>query len=70
MTIKQEDLDLITKILKSGQQLPSQFKDLLFPVEHKEYLLSYKDKLRKEDILSNLDGSFPCPLQTDKVFNE
>ena len=70
MTIKQEDLDLITKILETGQQLPSQFKDLLFPVEHKEYLLSYKDKLRKEDILSNLDGSFPCPLQTDKVFNE
>lgn len=62
------EIDFIINALKSGSKIPQQFKDLLFPTENKEYILNYSGKLRKEDILSNLDGSFPCPLQIDEVF--
>lgn len=69
MKITQDLKDQIIKILENGNDIPEHFKDILFPVKNKEYLLSYSGKLRKEDILSNVDGVLPCPLQVDKIFN-
>lgn len=65
----QEQKDALIKILQQGQSIPEEFKDIIFPTEHKEYLLSYVGKMRKEDILANKDGVSPCPLQIDKIFN-
>lgn len=58
----------IIEAIKNNQDL-SQFKEFLFPIEHKEYLLTYQNKMKKEDILNNKDGSFACPIQIDKTFN-
>lgn len=69
MTISQELKKSIINYLEQGKEIPEEFKDLLFPATQKEYLLSYAGKMRKEDVLANLDGVSPCPLQIDKVFN-
>lgn len=69
MTISQELKKSIINYLEQGKEIPEEFKDLLFPAKQKEYLLSYAGKMRKEDVLANLDGVSPCPLQIDKVFN-
>lgn len=69
LNLSDDDLNIIIQSLLQKNPLPSQFKDLLFPTENHEYVLNYYGKLRKEDILSNLDGSFPCPLQVDEIFN-
>lgn len=63
--LKKQIIDTISK----NRQLPNSFQNLLFPVEHKEYILNYVDKMRKEDVLANTDGVEPCPLQIDKIFN-
>ena len=40
----QEQKDALIKILQQGQSIPEEFKDIIFPTEHKEYLLSYTGK--------------------------
>ena len=61
--------DYIIELLDKGERIPEDFKYKLFPVEHKEYELAYAGKMRKEDLLADDDGSFPVPLQLEKVFN-
>lgn len=61
--------DYLIDLLEKGQNIPEDFKYKLFPVEHKEYELAYAGKMRKEDLLADDDGSFPVPLQIEKVFN-
>lgn len=61
--------DYIIELLDKGEPIPEDFKYKLFPVEHKEYELAYAGKMRKEDLLANDDGSFPVPLQLERVFN-
>lgn len=69
MNLSQENKDALISLLQQGQSIPEEFKELIFPTEQKEYLLSYVGKMRKEDILANKDGVNPCPLQVDKIFN-
>lgn len=61
--------DYLIKLIQDGNEIPEDFKYMLFPTTHKEYELAYAGKMRKEDILANEDGSFPVPLQVEKVFN-
>ncbi len=61
--------DFIIALIEKGDPIPENFRDKLFPTDHKEYELTYADKMRKEDLLANDDGSFPVPLQVEKIFN-
>lgn len=61
--------DYLINLIDNGEAIPEDFKYKLFPVEQREYELAYAGKMRKEDLLANDDGSFPVPLQVEKVFN-
>lgn len=67
--LSKAEKDYIIDLLNKGECIPEDFKYKLFPIEHKEYELAYAGKMRKEDLLSNDDGSFPVPIQVEKVFN-
>ncbi|MDD4760394.1 MAG: DNA methyltransferase [Bacteroidaceae bacterium] len=67
--LSKAEKDYIIELLDKGENIPEDFKNKLFPVEHKEYELAYAGKMRKEDLFANEDGSFPVPLQVEKVFN-
>ncbi len=56
----------IVGYLESGQEIPDDYKHLLFPPERREYELVYKGKEREEDIVANTWG---VPLQAVKTFN-
>ena len=56
----------ITGYLQSGQDIPDDYKHLLFPPERQEYELVYAGKEREEDIIANTWG---VPLQPVKTFN-
>lgn len=58
----------IIKLLQEGRQLPEEFHDYLFPVNHKEYELTYKGKVSKQKILSLAEEPQSIPLQTVKHF--
>lgn len=60
--------DVIQK-LQTGEPLPVYLQDVLFPTSNLEYKLTYFGKMRREDVLSNLDEVYPVPLQTEKIFN-
>ena len=36
--------DHLIELLKQGKDIPAEFQDVLFPVNHKEYELTYKNK--------------------------
>jgi len=61
--------NFIIDLLEKGENLPEDLKYKLFPTETKEYELAYAGKMSRENLLSNEDGSFPVPLQIEKVFN-
>ena len=67
--LNKHEIELIIECLKNGDQVPEGYRDILFPTLQKEYELTYSGKMRKEDILSNEDGTFPVPLQVERVFN-
>ena len=67
--LTKHEIDFLIKTLKSGKELPLDYKYQLFPTKQKEYELAYAGKMRKEDLLANEDGVFPVPLQIEKVFN-
>ena len=67
--LNKHEIELIIECLKNGDQVPEGYRDVLFPTLQKEYELTYSGKMRKEDILSNEDGTFPVPLQVERVFN-
>ena len=56
----------IIEILKSSNELPDNFKHILFPPEKKEYELVYAGKERQEDILAD---TISVPLQPVKTFS-
>ena len=58
----------IIKLLEEDKQLPEELQYILFPTKEKEYKLTYADKMRKEDILSNEDGVTAVPVQIQKTF--
>ncbi|MCK4793226.1 MAG: site-specific DNA-methyltransferase [Desulfobacteraceae bacterium] len=55
----------IIQILESGEDLPLDYKYILFPPEKKEYELVYDGKEREEDILAD---TMAVPLQPVKTF--
>ena len=55
----------IVELLERGEDLPLDYKHLLFPPERKEYELVYAGKEREEDILAETMG---VPLQPLKTF--
>lgn len=68
--LNKAEKDYLIDLLEKGESIPEDYKYKLFPAKNKEYELSYAGKMRKEDLLANHDGSFPSPLQIEKVFNK
>jgi len=61
------DRERIIKLLEKGEELPLDYKNILFPLEKKEYELVYAGKEREEDILAD---TMAVPLQPIKTFGE
>ena len=59
----------LINLIESGEQIPEDYKYLLFPNLQEEYELTYAGKMRREDILAGEDGTLPVPLQLERVFN-
>lgn len=68
MKLNEIDKRYLIKLLESGEQIPEDYKYVLFPSMQEEYELTYAGKMRKEDVLAGEDGTFPVPLQIDRVF--
>lgn len=67
--LSKAEKDYVIDLLEKGESIPEDFKYKLFPVNHKEYELAYAGKMRREDLLADDDGSFPVPLQIERLFN-
>lgn len=67
--LSKAEKDYVIDLLEKGESIPEDFKYKLFPVDHKEYELAYAGKMRKEDLLADDDGSFPVPLQIERLFS-
>jgi len=61
------DRERIIELLEKGEDLPLDYKHILFPPEKKEYELVYAGKQREEDILAD---TMAVPLQPIKTFGE
>lgn len=68
--LSKAEKEYIINLLDKGEAIPEDYKYKLFPINHKEYELVYAGKMRKEDLLANDDGSFPVPLQIEKIYND
>ena len=64
-TLNKRDRERISKLLETGEDLPLDYKHILFPPEKKEYELVYAGKEREEDILAD---TMAVPLQPIKTF--
>ncbi len=62
--LSKKDRDRIFQLLESGNDLPDDYKHILFPPEKKEYELVYAGKEREEDILAD---TISVPLQPVKT---
>ena len=62
--LSKKDRERIIEILESGEELPIDYKHILFPPEKKEYELVYAGKEREEDILAD---TMAVPLQPIKT---
>lgn len=69
MKITEIDKKYLISLLESGEQIPEDYKYLLFPNIQEEYELTYAGKMRKEDVIAWEDGTLPVPLQVERVFN-
>ena len=67
--LNKHDVQFLVECLKNGQEIPYDYKHLLFPTQQKEYELVYAGKKRKEDVLADNEEAKPVPLQVEKVFN-
>lgn len=67
--LNEMDKKYIINLIENGEQIPEDYKYMLFPNLQEEYELTYAGKMRKEDILAGEDGTFPVPLQIDRIFN-
>ena len=63
-----EQKKYLVELLENDMPIPEDMKYVLFPTLKEEYDLEYAGKMRKEDLLANEDGTFPLPLQIDRVF--
>ena len=69
MELNEIDKKYLIGLLESGEQIPEDYKYVLFPNLQEEYELTYAGKMRKEDVLAGEDGTFPVPLQVERIFN-
>jgi len=69
MKLNEIDKKYLIGLLESGEQIPEDYKYVLFPNLQEEYELTYAGKMRKEDVLAGEDGTFPVPLQVERIFN-
>ncbi|MDR0604187.1 MAG: site-specific DNA-methyltransferase [Bacteroidales bacterium] len=67
--LSEKEREFLMERLANGTSIPDDFKEKLFPAAQKEYELRYAGKMRKEDLLSDQDGTFAVPLQTEKIYN-
>lgn len=65
--LSKQDRQRIIEIIESGEELPIDYKHILFPPEKKEYELVYAGKEREEDILAD---TMAVPLQPIKTFGK
>jgi site-specific DNA-methyltransferase (adenine-specific)/adenine-specific DNA-methyltransferase len=65
--LSEKDRERIIQLLESGEELPIDYKHVLFPPEKKEYELVYAGKEREEDILAD---TMAVPLQPVKTFGK
>lgn len=70
MTMDELQKQYLINLINQGKDIPEDFKALLFPESHLDYELTYAGKMRKEDILTNEDGTFPVPLQSEKLYGD
>lgn len=63
--LNERDRERIIELLAKGEDLPLDYKHILFPPEKKEYELVYAGKEREEDILAD---TMAVPLQPIKTF--
>ena len=63
--LNERDRERIIELLEKGEDLPLDYKHILFPPEKKEYELVYAGKEREEDILAD---TMAVPLQPIKTF--
>lgn len=62
--------DQIVACLENGEEIPEEYKTLLFPINNKEYELNYLGKMRKEDILSDTDEVNSIPFQLERTIGD
>ncbi|HBI47797.1 MAG TPA: site-specific DNA-methyltransferase [Smithella sp.] len=65
--LNDRDRGKIIELLEKGEDLPLDYKHVLFPPEKKEYELVYTGKEREEDILAD---TMAVPLQPIKTFGK
>ena len=63
--LRKRDRESIIELLRKGEDLPLDYKYILFPPEKIEYEMVYEDKEREEDILAD---TMAVPLQPIKTF--
>jgi len=63
--LSERDRERIIRLLEKGEELPLDYKHVLFHPEKKEYELVYAGKEREEDILAD---TMAVPLQPIKTF--
>jgi hypothetical protein len=64
-TLSDAERQLLIDLLESGESIPSEFKNLLFPPEKQEYELVYFGKQREEDVIAD---TMAVPLQLIRSF--
>lgn len=60
-----QQIEDLKQLLESGQDIPEDYRLLLFPPQRREYELVYAGKEREQDILAN---TWSVPLQALKTF--
>lgn len=60
----------IIQLLQEGKELPEEYQNYLFPVNHREYELTYSGKIPKQKILSLSEEPQSIPFQKVKQFGD
>jgi site-specific DNA-methyltransferase (adenine-specific)/adenine-specific DNA-methyltransferase len=62
--LSDRDRERMIELLEKGEELPLDYKHILFPPEKKEYELVYAGKEREEDVLADTMAVPPQPIKT------
>lgn len=61
--------EYLINLIKNDYSIPEDYKAVLFPNTKQEYELTYAGKMKKEDLLADEDGTFPVPIQVERIYN-